>query len=126
MSHYKVAPPYTKHLKLIVRSGGLLRQSYILVGALAVFSFPGCSNISSEVAISEPDPDLVFVRGYRSTSDACKLTGESSFTIDFLDDAADLVTCPTGDPGAATLVSETNATLVTQTNSFSLFSVPKR
>jgi hypothetical protein len=46
--------------------------------------------------------------------------------LDFLDDAADLVTCPTGHPAAADLVAETNATLVTQTNSFTLYSVPRR
>lgn len=76
--------------------------------------------------ISEPDPDLVFVRGYRFANDVCMLTGESAFTIDFLDDAADLVTCPTGHPAAAELVAETNASRVTQTNSFTLYSVPRR
>jgi hypothetical protein len=76
--------------------------------------------------ISEPDPDLVFVRGYRFADDVCMLTGESAFTVDFLDDAADLVTCPTGHPAAAELVAETNASLVTQTNSFTLYSVPRR
>lgn len=76
--------------------------------------------------ISEPDPDLVFVRGYRFADDVCMLTGESAFTVDFLDDAADLVTCPTGHPAAAELLAETNASLVTQTNSFTLYSVPRR
>lgn len=86
----------------------------------------GCSDPAPSGGISEPDPDLVFVRGYRSADDDCKLTGESAFTVDFLDDAADLVTCSTGSSDAASLVSETSARLVTQTNSFSLFSVPRR
>jgi len=84
------------------------------------------STMEEVEGISEPDPDLVFVRGYRSGNDTCMLTGESAFTIDFLDDAADLVTCPTGDPAASRLVAETNATVVTQTNSFTLYSVPRR
>ena len=86
----------------------------------------GCSETVPVRAVSEPDPELLFVRGYRSGNDPCQLTGETEFTIDFLDDAADLVTCPTGDPSASSLVSETNATVVTQTNSFTLFSVPRR
>ena len=77
-------------------------------------------------AVSEPDPDLLFVRGYRSADDVCQLTGETSFTVDFLDDAADLVTCPTGHPAAVSLVAATSATVVTQTNSFTLYSVPRR
>jgi hypothetical protein len=68
----------------------------------------------------------VFVRGYRSTDDDCKLTGETAFTVDFLDDAADLVTCSTGGPAAERLASETSATIVTQTNSYTLYSVPRR
>jgi hypothetical protein len=91
------------------------------VGMLA-----GCSDPAPSGGISEPDPELVFLRGYRSADDDCKLTGESAFTVEFLDDAADLVTCSTGSSDAASLVSETSARLVTQTNSFSLFSVPRR
>ncbi|MDV7145962.1 hypothetical protein R3X27_25075 [Tropicimonas sp. TH_r6] len=91
-----------------------------------VAALAGCGEPAPVGGISEPDPELVFVRGYRSAGDDCKLTGESAFTVDFLDDAADLVTCSTGSPDAATLVSETSASLVTQTNSYSLFSVPRR
>ncbi|MCT8160029.1 hypothetical protein [Pseudoruegeria sp. SHC-113] len=88
--------------------------------------FAGCSEPAPSGGISEPDPDLVFVRGYRSADDDCKLTGESGFTVEFLDDAADLVTCSMGSAAAATLVSETSASLVTQTNSYTLYSVPRR
>ena len=79
---------------------------------LSVGMLAGCADPASNVAISEPDPELVFVRGYRSADDDCKLTGESAFTAEFLDDAADLVTCPTGSAAAATLVSETSASIV--------------
>ena len=86
----------------------------------------GCIETPVDVGISEPDPDLVFVRGYRSASDECQLVGESAFTIDFLDDAADLVACPTGSSAMETLMSETGAQIITQTNSFSFFSLPYR
>ena len=93
---------------------------------LGVGMIAGCSEPALSGGISEPDPDLVFVRGYRSADDDCKLTGESTFTVEFLDDAADLVTCSTGSAAAATLVSETSASMVTQTNSYTLYSVPRR
>lgn len=86
----------------------------------------GCVETASEIAISEPDPDLVFVRGYRSESDECQVVGESAFTIDFLDDASDLIACPTGGYAMETLMAETDAQIISQTNSFSLFSLPYR
>ncbi len=92
---------------------------------LSVGMLAGCTDPAPNVAISEPDPELVFVRGYRSAVDDCKLTGESAFTVEFLDDAADLVTCSTGSSAATTLVSETSATMITQTNSYTLYSVPR-
>jgi len=113
----------------LVRSaaGGMLRRGIGAAGILSCVTMTtGCSDPTSVGGISEPDPELVFVRGYRSADDECKLTGESAFTVDFLDDAADLVTCPTGGPAAASLVSETSATIVTQTNSYTLYSVPHR
>jgi hypothetical protein len=86
----------------------------------------GCLETASEIAISEPDPELVFVRGYRSVSDECQIVGESAFTVDFLDDAADLVACPTGSASVYSLMAETRAATLTQTNSFTFFSIPNR
>ena len=106
-----------------IRLKRLLASLAILPAALFV---AGCIETPSEVAVSEPDPDLVFVRGYRSPSDECQLVGESAFTVDFLDDAADLVACPTGSSAMATLMAETGARIITQTNSFSFFSLPYR
>ena len=106
--------------------GGMLRSGAAASILSCVAMTAGCSEPTSVGGISEPDPELVFVRGYRSANDECKLTGESAFTVDFLDDAADLVTCSTGDPAAESLVSETSATIVTQTNSYTLYSVPRR
>ena len=107
--------------------GSSIARLFAIASALASgLLVAGCMESNTDVAISEPDPDLVFVRGYRSADDACQLTGESAFTVDFLDDAADPVTCPTGHSAAVSLVSSMNATVVTQTNSFTLFSVPRR
>ncbi len=92
----------------------------------AALSLAGCIETAPEIAISEPDPDLVFVRGYRSPSDECQLVGESGFTIDFLDDASDLVACPTGSSAMETLMAETGSQAITQTNSFTFFSLTYR
>ena len=92
----------------------------------AALSLPGCIETAPEIAISEPDPDLIFVRGYRDSVDNCQLVGESAFTAGFLDDAADLVACPTGSAAMASLIAETGAAIVTQTNSFTFFSIPYR
>lgn len=101
-----------------------------LLASFAVFSaalfLTGCIETPVEVAVSEPDPDLVFVRGYRSPSDECQIVGESAFTVDFLDDAADLVACPTGSSAMQTLMAEMGSQIITQTNSFSFFSLPYR
>jgi hypothetical protein len=72
------------------------------------------------------DPDLYFVRGYRFDRDPCKLTGETEFTNQFLDDAADLVTCLTTYKGTAEFIKTTGASVVTQTKSYTLYSVPRR
>ena len=97
------------------------------IGSCAlVLTVTGCVETAPEVAISEPDPELNFVRGYRNAADECQLVGESAFTVDFLDDAADLVACPTGSEAMASLMTETGAPVITQTNSFTFFSIPYR
>ena len=102
----------------------------MLLSVLGVFTVAsgvaGCVETAPEQAISEPDPELVFVRGYRNASDDCQLVGESAFTVEFLDDAADLVACPTGSAAMASLMTETGAPMITQTNSYSFFSIPYR
>ena len=93
----------------------------------ALFIITACGpQITAPQATEEGDPDLYFVRGYRSDNDPCKLTGETAFTNQFLDDAADLVTCLTGYEGAAEFVRTTGAKIVTQTQSYTLYSVPRR
>lgn len=68
---------------------------------------------------------LPFVGPYRGNSDACQLTGESDFTNTFLDDSADLVSCPTGSADAGTLIIETGAVEVAEAGEFTLYSVPR-
>ena len=95
--------------------------------SLALLAVSACSAPEPRAGlIDEPDPELYFVRGYRSENDPCKLTGETEFTNQFLDDAADLVTCLTGYEGAAEFMETTGAMIVTQTQSFTLYSVQKR
>jgi len=104
-----------------------MKQLVVCFAVLPAVLFVGaCVESPTEIAVGEPDPDLVFVRGYRSPSDECQLVGESGFTIDFLDDASDLVACPTGSSATDTLMAETGSQIITQTNSFSLFSLPYR
>lgn len=94
--------------------------------AAALFIITACGpQITVREATEEGDPGLYFVRGYRSASDPCKLTGETAFTNQFLDDTADLVTCLTGYEGAAEFIETTGARVLTQTHSYTLYSVPR-
>jgi hypothetical protein len=97
-----------------------------IAGCTVALILTGCVEATPNVAISEPDPELVFVRGYRGAADECQLVGETAFTVDFLDDAADLVACPTGSVAMESLMLDAGATMVTQTNSFTFFSIPYR
>ena len=107
----------TSHLGIVASGVGV---------CACALSLAGCFETTPEVAISEPDPELNFVRGYRSAADECQLVGETAFTADFLDDAANLVACPTGSAAMASLMAETGARMITQTNSFTFFSIPYR
>jgi len=73
-----------------------------------------------------PGPELPFVRDYRAEGDECFLVGEGEDTVKYLDDAADLVACPTDYEGIGVFVTETGATLLDAFPAFTLFSVPVR
>jgi hypothetical protein len=63
--------------------------------------------------------------GYRFAGDPCRLVGESSWTVDFLNDAADLVGCPvTADSRA--FMEQTGGAVVAQVGDIQLFRVPRR
>ena len=94
---------------------------------IVLFTINACGpQVSGDVTSVEPDHDLFFVRGYRSGNDPCKLTGETAFTNQFLDDAADLVSCPTGYEGGKELVKTKHATVVAQTSGYTLYTIPRR
>ena len=80
--------------------------------------------------VPAPDPvppeDLPFVRPYRAEGDQCRLVGESDVTRAYLDDAADLVACPTEYEGRGVFVFETKAQEVAVYGDFTLYSVPVR
>ncbi|WP_170564848.1 hypothetical protein [Ruegeria atlantica] len=84
-------------------------------------------NEAADTVIKSPTNDnLRLVGGYRSTDDDCQLTGETSFTVNFLDDAADLVSCPTGSDAAQSLVEMYPAREVAQTGGYTVYTVPRR
>ena len=43
----------------------------VVAGCAVALTLTGCVEAPPEVAISEPDPELVFVRGYRGAADEC-------------------------------------------------------
>ena len=79
-----------------------------------------------EPVVPDPDPNLPFVRPYRADGDQCQLVGESPVTGAYLDDAADLVACPSEYEGLGVFVTDTNAQLVATYGAYTLFSVPVR
>ncbi|CAD0186472.1 hypothetical protein RUESEDTHA_03380 [Ruegeria sp. THAF57] len=105
-------------------------QRLIMLGsalALAACQDMPLEEEAADMVIKTPTNDnLRLVGGYRSTDDDCQLTGETAFTIDFLDDAADLVSCPTGSDAAQSLVAMYNARKVAQTGGYTVYTIPRR
>lgn len=75
-------------------------------------------------AVSEPS--LPYVRDYRAEGDQCYLVGESPETVEYLDDSADLVVCPSDYEGVGVFIAETGAVEVKSYGDFTLFTVPLR
>ncbi|WP_037317670.1 hypothetical protein [Ruegeria halocynthiae] len=103
-----------------------------LFGVGLVLVMAACQDMPLEteaadtVIVSPTHDNLRLMRGYRSTDDDCQLTGETAFTIDFLDDAADLVSCPSGSDAAQSLVDMYDARQVAETGGYTVYSVPRR
>lgn len=103
-----------------------MKKLIVICVALAACQELPSEHGASDVVAAEHNDDLRFVRGYRSTDDDCQLTGETAFTVNFLDDAADLVSCPTGSDAARSLVDMYRARQVAETGGYTVYSVPRR
>ncbi|WP_170775514.1 hypothetical protein [Ruegeria lacuscaerulensis] len=103
-----------------------------LVPAAFALVLAGCQDMpleteAADTVVKTPtNENLRLVRGYRSTDDDCQITGETAFTVDFLDDAADLVSCPEGGSAAQSLVDMYGARQVAETGGYAVYSVPRR
>ncbi len=101
--------------------------SLMLILTLAACQDMPLETEAADTVITSPtNDDLRLVGGYRSTDDDCQLTGETAFTINFLDDAADLVSCPTGSDAERSLVDMHGARQVAQTGGYTVYTVPRR
>ena len=100
------------------------------VCGVALTALAGCLDIGGAPdggggAASAPAPLGLFGAGYPSAGDPCRRAGETDFTGQFLDDAADLIGCPPGtDPGL--IAFSLNATQVAEIDGWNVFSVPRR
>ncbi len=109
--------------------GQMVRTVFVCGLALAA---AGCQDMPLEteaadtVVRSPTNDNLRLVRGYRSTDDDCQVTGETAFTVNFLDDSADLVSCPTGSDAAQSLVEMYGAREVAKTGGYTVYTVPRR
>ena len=91
------------------------------ISLLLMLALPACTPTPP----SEPAA-LPLLGGYRDPADACRRVGESAATIDYLDDAADLVACPEGAENLGVFVTETSAIEVARLGGYILYSVPVR
>lgn len=110
------------------RAGLVLSLAVAFAGCAGPVSRPGVPqpNVPASTAAPQVSADLPFVRGYRGPEDACQLVGESAFTVDYLDDAADLVACPTASLSMQTLMQDRGVRVLLQTGGHSVFRVPYR
>ncbi|MEP2781877.1 MAG: hypothetical protein ABJO67_20880 [Pseudoruegeria sp.] len=99
------------------------------IGAVVILA--GCSSLPSVPTIDVFSPnnldtaDLVLIRGFREDGDPCKITAETPFTNQFLDDSATLVSCPIEYPGRVAFSTDTKARQVAQRGDYVLYSVPR-
>ena len=91
-----------------------------IIAAASAVALTGCMP-----APSEPD-SITLLGGYRDPADQCRRVGETAYTNQFLDDAADLVGCPEGAENLGVFVTETGAREVDRFGGFILYSVPLR
>jgi hypothetical protein len=96
-------------------------MKYTILPLLAVTALAACD------PAAPPPPDaLPLLGGYRDPADQCQRVGESAATVEFLDDAADLVGCPEGAENIGVFVTETGGIEVGRLQGYILYSVPRR
>lgn len=104
-------------------------KKIILLGAalvLAACDDAGQSPPPDTGAAPTPTNDnLSLIRGYRSEDDWCQFTGETAFTVEFLDHTADLVSCPTGSLAEQSLIEMYNTEKMAETGGYSVYSIPR-
>ena len=99
----------------------------ILLAVPVAFLLGACVETTPETdgGVTVPEELPLFGAGYRAEGDPCRRAGESAFTNQFLDDAADFVACPPG-TDAGLFASETGGSEVGRLDGWILFSVPRR
>lgn len=106
-----------------------MRPMRPVLGCIAVLTLSACDPAMppdmSDTALPVTTLPL-FGDGYRGAEDTCQRVGENAQTNTFLDDAADLVGCPSGTPDAASFAAETGGIEVAEIEGYTLFSVPRR
>jgi len=107
----------------------MLPASRIFVGLPVLFALSACLEVNVQrpagSGTAPPSQLALFGPGYPNEGDPCRRAGESGFTGQYLDDAADLVGCPPGiDPGLFAFTY--NARQVARLEGWYLFSVPRR
>ena len=78
------------------------------------------------VPVPAPASLPLFGDGYRADGDQCRRVGESAATVDYLDDAADLVACPAGMENLGVFAIDTGGVEVARIGDYVLYSVPRR
>ena len=98
---------------------------------IAVLPFvTSCIIVPLPPSLFDPEPQQVelpfFGDGYRAEGDQCRRLGESDYTNQFLDDAADLVGCPADMENLGVFAIDTGGAEVGRTENYVLYSVPVR
>ncbi len=105
-----------------------MKKMFVIGAALmlaACEETPPSTPPETGAAPAPTNDNLPLVRGYRSEDDWCQLTGESAFTVEFLDHTADLVSCPTGSSAEQSLLEMYNAQKMAETGGYSVYSIPR-
>ncbi|SHE37251.1 hypothetical protein SAMN05444339_101184 [Loktanella atrilutea] len=89
---------------------------------LSVFALCACVPAPS----APPQTLTLSPTGYRADGDQCRLALESEATVNYLDDAADLVACPADMENLGVFAIDTGGVEVARIAGYVLYSVPTR